>query len=84
MKSNCFVGYVAGMSSLVERLRVRSDSRPRYSLDDSDDESDILLGKSKNAEQFEKINRDDAVIFFNFIFLDTNFIMFCKSEAKRS
>ncbi|CAH1442278.1 unnamed protein product [Lactuca virosa] len=54
------IAAVSGMSSLVERLRVRSDSRPRYSLDDSDDESDILLGKSKNAEQFEKINRDDA------------------------
>ncbi|KAI3737951.1 hypothetical protein L2E82_27969 [Cichorium intybus] len=53
------IAEVSGMSSLVERLRVRSDSRPRYSLDDSDDESDILLGKSKN-EQFEKIIRDDA------------------------
>ncbi|KAL4560242.1 hypothetical protein LXL04_032392 [Taraxacum kok-saghyz] len=48
------------MSSLVERLRVRSDSRPRYSIDDSDDESDLLLGKFKNKEQFEKIIRDDA------------------------
>ncbi|KAL8214582.1 hypothetical protein R6Q57_004031 [Mikania cordata] len=48
------------MSSLAERLRVRSDSRPRYSVDDSDDESD-LLGKSKISEQFQKIVRDDAV-----------------------
>nr|XP_043610939.1 CHD3-type chromatin-remodeling factor PICKLE [Erigeron canadensis] len=48
------------MSSLVERLRVRSDSRPRYSLDESDDDSDLLLGKSKKSEQFEKIVRDDS------------------------
>ncbi|XP_024982833.1 CHD3-type chromatin-remodeling factor PICKLE [Cynara cardunculus var. scolymus] len=48
------------MSSLVERLRVRSDSRPRYSLDESDDEADLLHGKSKKPEQFEKIVRDDA------------------------
>ncbi|KAJ9559392.1 hypothetical protein OSB04_014006 [Centaurea solstitialis] len=48
------------MSSLVERLRVRSDSRPRYSLDESDDEADLLHGKSKKPEQYEKIVRDDA------------------------
>ncbi|XP_035832150.1 uncharacterized protein LOC110884355 isoform X3 [Helianthus annuus] len=48
------------MSSLVERLRVRSDSRPRYSLDESDEESDLLFGKSKKSEDFEKIVRDDA------------------------
>ncbi|KAK9068358.1 hypothetical protein SSX86_012470 [Deinandra increscens subsp. villosa] len=48
------------MSSLVERLRVRSDSKPRYSVDESDDESD-LLGKSKISEQFQRIVRDDAV-----------------------
>nr|GEV04428.1 CHD3-type chromatin-remodeling factor PICKLE-like [Tanacetum cinerariifolium] len=48
------------MSSLAERLRVRSDSRPRYSIDESDDESDLLLGKSKKKEQHEKIVRDDA------------------------
>ncbi|KAL8263424.1 hypothetical protein R6Q59_024773 [Mikania micrantha] len=38
------------MSSLAERLRVRSDSRPRYSLDESDDELVLLLGKSKKSE----------------------------------
>ncbi|KAI7747238.1 hypothetical protein M8C21_002030 [Ambrosia artemisiifolia] len=48
------------MSSLVERLRVRSDSRPRYSLDESDEESDLLFGKSKKSENIEKIVRDDA------------------------
>lgn len=52
------------MSSLVERLRVRSDSRPRYSLDESDDDSDLLLGKSKKTEQYEKIVRDDSVLPF--------------------
>lgn len=52
---------VQRMSSLAERLRVRSDSRPRYSIDESDDESDLLLGKSKKSENFEKIVRDDAV-----------------------
>ncbi|XP_076940431.1 CHD3-type chromatin-remodeling factor PICKLE-like [Bidens hawaiensis] len=49
------------MSSLAERLRVRSDSRPRYSMDDSDDESDLPLGKSKKSEKFQKLVRDDAV-----------------------
>jgi chromodomain-helicase-DNA-binding protein 4 len=49
------------MSSLVERLRVRSERKPVYNLDDSDDEADLLHGKSKNAQQnFEKIVRDDA------------------------
>ncbi|XP_071719856.1 CHD3-type chromatin-remodeling factor PICKLE-like isoform X1 [Rutidosis leptorrhynchoides] len=46
------------MSSLVERLRVRSDSRPRYSLDEFDDDSDLLHDKSKKT--YEKIIRDDS------------------------
>ncbi|KAK1369927.1 CHD3-type chromatin-remodeling factor PICKLE [Heracleum sosnowskyi] len=50
------------MSSLVERLRVRSDRKPVYSLDDSDDESDFLHGKSKNTQTFEKIDRTDAKV----------------------
>ncbi|GAB2275370.1 hypothetical protein Dimus_010129 [Dionaea muscipula] len=50
------------MSSLVERLRVRSDRRPVYSIDLSDDESDLVRGKpSVNAEKPERIVRDDAV-----------------------
>ncbi|KAK3033012.1 hypothetical protein RJ639_037141 [Escallonia herrerae] len=49
------------MTSLVERLRVRSDRRPVYNLDDSDDDADLLRGKSGNNQQkFEKIVRSDA------------------------
>lgn len=56
------------MSSLVERLRVRSDRKPIYSLDDSEDESDLMHGKSKNAQTFEKIERTDAVCIINITF----------------
>ncbi|KAM6561497.1 hypothetical protein CsatA_030736 [Cannabis sativa] len=49
------------MSSLVERLRVRSERRPIYNLDDSDDEIDVVRGKGGTAqEKFEKIIRSDA------------------------
>ncbi|KAL8263418.1 hypothetical protein R6Q59_024767 [Mikania micrantha] len=48
------------MSSFAERLRVRSVSRPRYNLDESDDELDLLLKESKKSETIEKIARDDA------------------------
>lgn len=49
------------MASLVERLRVRSDRRPVYSLDDSDDESLIARDKSKNNQEIaEKFVREDA------------------------
>lgn len=49
------------MSSLVERLRVRSDRKPVYNLDDSEDDSDVAEGRSKKAKTFEKIVRDDVV-----------------------
>lgn len=49
------------MSSLVERLRVRSDRKPVYNLNDSEDDSDVAQGKSKNAMTFEKIVRADVV-----------------------
>ncbi|RWW31655.1 hypothetical protein GW17_00003715 [Ensete ventricosum] len=52
------------MSSLVERLRVRSEKRPLYNLDDSDDD-DFVVGKGSKSKQEEKpaerIERDDAV-----------------------
>ncbi|KAK9280656.1 hypothetical protein L1049_014353 [Liquidambar formosana] len=49
------------MSSLVERLRVRSDRRPVYNIDESDDDADIVRGKSGLApEKFERIVRTDA------------------------
>ncbi|CAN1325301.1 CHD3-type chromatin-remodeling factor PICKLE [Linum perenne] len=48
------------MSSLVERLRARSDRRPIYNIDESDDE-DFLSGKAgKSAENIERIVRSDA------------------------
>ncbi|KAI5647924.1 hypothetical protein M9H77_33929 [Catharanthus roseus] len=48
------------MASLVERLRARSDRKPLYNLDDSDDEA-IVRDKSKGTqEQVEKFVRPDA------------------------
>ncbi|CAN6582876.1 unnamed protein product [Malus baccata var. baccata] len=52
---------INSMSSLVERLRVRSDRRPVYNIDESDDEADFVSGKRGTApEKFEKIIRSDA------------------------
>ncbi|KAE8056294.1 hypothetical protein FH972_013079 [Carpinus fangiana] len=49
------------MSSLVERLRVRSDRKPVYNIDESDDDADFLLGKpGTTQEKFERIVRSDA------------------------
>ncbi|XP_010525929.1 PREDICTED: CHD3-type chromatin-remodeling factor PICKLE-like [Tarenaya hassleriana] len=47
------------MSSLVERLRLRSDRRPVYNLDDSDDD-DFVPKKDRTLEQVEEIVRTDA------------------------
>uniref|UniRef100_A0A6N2N8A0 CHD3-type chromatin-remodeling factor PICKLE n=1 Tax=Salix viminalis TaxID=40686 RepID=A0A6N2N8A0_SALVM len=48
------------MSSLVERLRVRSERRPVYNLDESDDD-DFDSRKAKNPqEKIERFVRDDA------------------------
>ncbi|XP_014500998.1 CHD3-type chromatin-remodeling factor PICKLE isoform X5 [Vigna radiata var. radiata] len=49
------------MSSLVERLRVRSDRRPIYNLDESDDDADFLPRKpGTTQEKLERIVRTDA------------------------
>ncbi|KAK4600631.1 hypothetical protein RGQ29_010329 [Quercus rubra] len=49
------------MSSLVERLRVRSDRKPIYNIDESDDDADLLPGKrGTTQEKFERIVRTDA------------------------
>ncbi|KAL2346668.1 hypothetical protein Fmac_000668 [Flemingia macrophylla] len=49
------------MSSLVERLRVRSDRRPIYNIDESDDDADYLPRKSgATQETLERIERSDA------------------------
>ncbi|KAL3360970.1 hypothetical protein AABB24_014074 [Solanum stoloniferum] len=49
------------MASLVERLRVRSDRKPMYKLDESDDETDTMPGKSGTKKQeIEKIVRTDV------------------------
>ncbi|XVF35658.1 hypothetical protein REPUB_Repub18cG0165100 [Reevesia pubescens] len=49
------------MSSLVERLRVRSERKPIYNLDESDDDADFVSGKSgKTEEKLERIARNDA------------------------
>lgn len=56
------------MASLVERLRTRSERRPLYSLDDSDDEASLVRGKSMAAqEKLERIVRPDSVRFLFFL-----------------
>jgi chromodomain-helicase-DNA-binding protein 4 len=50
---------VQKMSSLVERLRIRSDRKPVYNLDDSDDD-DFVPKKDRTFEQVEAIVRTDA------------------------
>ncbi|KAJ9167671.1 hypothetical protein P3X46_019285 [Hevea brasiliensis] len=49
------------MSSLVERLRVRSERKPIYNLDESDDDADFASGKpGKSRGKIERIVRPDA------------------------
>ncbi|XP_065848676.1 CHD3-type chromatin-remodeling factor PICKLE-like [Euphorbia lathyris] len=48
------------MSSLVERLRVRSERRPIYNLDESDDDDFVLRKHGQSQEIIEKIVRDDV------------------------
>ncbi|XP_027333357.1 CHD3-type chromatin-remodeling factor PICKLE [Abrus precatorius] len=49
------------MSSLVERLRVRSNRKPIYTINESDDDSEMLPRKhDKPQEKFERIARSDA------------------------
>ncbi|XP_044425418.1 CHD3-type chromatin-remodeling factor PICKLE isoform X3 [Triticum aestivum] len=53
------------MSSLVERLRVRSDKRPRYTLDESDDDFPPRGGNGKGKDRdgdppVKQIEREDA------------------------
>ncbi|CAH9086176.1 unnamed protein product [Cuscuta europaea] len=51
------------MASLVERLRVRSERKPIYNIDESDDEADIKRGKSGHSqEKFERFVRTDAKV----------------------
>lgn len=53
------------MSSLVERLRVRSEKRPRYTLDESDDDLPPLGANGKGRDRpgdapAQQIEREDA------------------------
>ncbi|KAK7311902.1 hypothetical protein RJT34_10364 [Clitoria ternatea] len=52
--------YALNMSSLVERLRVRSDRRPIYNIDDSDDDEFLPRKPGITQEKLERIERDDA------------------------
>lgn len=64
------------MSSLVERLRARSDRKPIYNLDESDDDADFLPGKHGTAhEKFEKIVRSDTVCFLFLFFYKLCFLL---------
>ncbi|KAK6927613.1 Zinc finger, PHD-finger, partial [Dillenia turbinata] len=47
------------MSSLVERLRVRSNRKPIYNIDESDGDDDVAKSE-KPQEIFEKIKRDSC------------------------
>ena len=54
------------MSSLVERLRVRSEKRPRYILDESDDDLPPRGGNGKGKDRQDdapakQIEREDVV-----------------------
>lgn len=52
------------MTSLVERLRVRSDKRPVYHDGDSDDDDlpiGLRKGRPKQEKQPDKLQREDAV-----------------------
>ncbi|KAF4385694.1 hypothetical protein F8388_010250 [Cannabis sativa] len=50
------------MSSLIERFRVRSDRKPIYNLDDSDEDFYVVPGKSGTVgEKFEKVARSDQI-----------------------
>lgn len=71
------------MSSLVERLRVRSDRRPVYNIDESDDEADFVTRKNGTAEEkFEKIVRSDAVCFLLILlFILLYFLTFSMMEV---
>ena len=64
-----YLFWLQEMSSLVERLRVRSERRPIYNLDESDDDADFVSGKAKKPqEKIERFVRDDAVCFFSSYF----------------
>lgn len=56
----------------MERLRVRSDRRPIYNLDESDDDADLLPRKSGTTqEKIERIERSDAVCYTYFCIVFT-------------
>lgn len=61
----CNVSLYRKMSSLVERLRDRSDRRPVYNIDDSDDDDFV---SRKSAGKIEKIERDDVVCVHYFLY----------------
>lgn len=71
LKIKCLFPILQNMSSLVERLRVRSDRKPIYQLDESDDDADFEQGKRGTTEEkFERIVRIDAVCFLILFFFE--------------
>ncbi|KAJ8421601.1 hypothetical protein Cgig2_025730 [Carnegiea gigantea] len=63
LKEKCNSSFISvqSMASLVERLRTRSDRRPVYNIDLSDDEADAVHGKTGvSNEKPERIVREDA------------------------
>lgn len=70
------------MSSLVERLRVRSERRPRYALDESDDDLPLRGGPGKGKDRHndapaERIEREDAVWLIGGLLLGACCYEFC-------
>lgn len=70
----------------MERLRIRSDRKPVYNLDDSDDD-DFLPKKDRTLEQVEAIVRTDAVclsslsLFVQLLILSNLYFFGCYYEC---
>lgn len=65
------------MSSLVERLRVRSERRPVYNLDESDEEFDYKHKKPGSTQEiYERLERDDKVCLLSYFFLIQGLVVF--------
>lgn len=60
----------------MERLRLRSDRKPVYNLDESDDE-DFVPKKDRTFEQVEAIVRTDAVCCLSSYFNSASKVSVC-------
>lgn len=77
-----FVSFQQNMSTLVERVRLRTDRKPIYNTDESDDDADLMPIKHQTTqEKFERIVRSDVVSyilpFCSYRFCVVHFILCC-------